>query len=105
VLADGKVVGRIYEQGSVGEPPDLRWFWSITSIVPATPGRDERHRRDARGGDGEVSRRLGQGKGDGYMNGPPPARIISRSKLDGGPRRFVSRSMNRSFYRSIRPTL
>jgi hypothetical protein len=38
VLADGNVVGRIYEQGGVGEPPELRWFWSIM-IVPATPGR------------------------------------------------------------------
>jgi hypothetical protein len=37
VLADGKVVGRIYEQGGVGEPPELRWLWSIM-IVPATPG-------------------------------------------------------------------
>ena len=37
MLADGKVVGRIYEQGSVGTPPELRWFWSITSIVPASP--------------------------------------------------------------------
>lgn len=27
VLADGKAVGRIYEQGGVGEPPELRWFW------------------------------------------------------------------------------
>jgi hypothetical protein len=34
VLADGKLVGRIYEQGSIGEPPELRWFWSITIIVP-----------------------------------------------------------------------
>jgi hypothetical protein len=34
VLADGKVVGRIYEQGGIG----LRWFWSVTEIVPATPG-------------------------------------------------------------------
>jgi hypothetical protein len=37
VLADGKVVGRIYEQGGIGEPPELRWFWSITAIVPASP--------------------------------------------------------------------
>jgi hypothetical protein len=39
VLADGKVVGRIYEvAGSRFDPPELRWFWSITVIVPATPG-------------------------------------------------------------------
>jgi hypothetical protein len=35
VLADGKVVGRIYEQGSASTPLELRWFWSITEIVPA----------------------------------------------------------------------
>jgi hypothetical protein len=26
VLAEGKVIGRIYEQGGVGTPPELRWF-------------------------------------------------------------------------------
>jgi hypothetical protein len=30
VLADGKVVGRIYEDASASTPPpSLRWFWSI----------------------------------------------------------------------------
>jgi hypothetical protein len=38
VLADGKVVGRIYEDASASTPPDMRWFWSVTEIVPATPG-------------------------------------------------------------------
>jgi hypothetical protein len=38
VLADGKVVGRIYDDGSSGAPPELRRFWSVTSILPATPG-------------------------------------------------------------------
>jgi hypothetical protein len=38
VLADGKVVGRILEEGSRFGPPELRWGWSITAIVPATPG-------------------------------------------------------------------
>jgi hypothetical protein len=38
VLADGKVVGRIYDDGSAGTPPELRWFWSVTAIWPATPG-------------------------------------------------------------------
>jgi hypothetical protein len=37
VLADGRVVGRIYEEGSASTPRELRWFWSITEIVPATP--------------------------------------------------------------------
>jgi hypothetical protein len=37
VLADGKVVGRIYEDASASTPPELRWFWPITEIVPAVP--------------------------------------------------------------------
>jgi hypothetical protein len=32
------VVGRILEEGSRFGPPELRWCWSITAIVPATPG-------------------------------------------------------------------
>jgi hypothetical protein len=39
VLADGKVVGRIYEDASASTPPDMRWFWSVTEIVPAIPNR------------------------------------------------------------------
>jgi hypothetical protein len=42
VLADGKVVGRIYERGSEDEPPDMRWFWSIM-IVPAVPNMTNGH--------------------------------------------------------------
>jgi hypothetical protein len=38
VLADGKVVGRILEEGSRFGPPELRWGWSITEIVPARSG-------------------------------------------------------------------
>jgi hypothetical protein len=38
VLVDGKVVGRIYENASVSAPPDMRWFWSVTAIAPATAG-------------------------------------------------------------------
>ena len=38
VIADGEVVGRILEEGSPFDPPDLRWTWSITSIWPATRG-------------------------------------------------------------------
>jgi hypothetical protein len=38
VLADGEVIGRILEEGSRFGPPELRWRWSITVIVPATPG-------------------------------------------------------------------
>jgi hypothetical protein len=38
VYADGKAIGRILEEGSRFGPPELRWRWSITSIVPVTPG-------------------------------------------------------------------
>jgi hypothetical protein len=38
VIADGKVVGRIYDNGSAGTPPDMRWPWSLM-VTPATPGR------------------------------------------------------------------
>jgi hypothetical protein len=43
VLADGKVVGRIYEPaGSRFDPPELRWFWSVL-VTPATPGVTNGH--------------------------------------------------------------
>jgi hypothetical protein len=35
VLADGKVVGRIYEQGSASMPPELGVLGSITEVVRA----------------------------------------------------------------------
>jgi hypothetical protein len=55
VLADGAVVGRIYEpRGSRFGPPDLRWGWSITEIIPANRGVTQRHGRNARRGHGEV---------------------------------------------------
>ena len=38
MLADGKPVGRIYEDASASTPPELRWRWSVTAIVPATRG-------------------------------------------------------------------
>jgi hypothetical protein len=37
VISDRTVVGRIYEDASGSTPPGMRWFWSITEIVPATP--------------------------------------------------------------------
>jgi hypothetical protein len=43
VLTDGKVIGRIYERGSAHEPPELRWFWSITEIAPAVPNKTNGH--------------------------------------------------------------
>jgi hypothetical protein len=33
VLADGKVVGRIYEDASASTPPSLRWFWWVIEVV------------------------------------------------------------------------
>jgi hypothetical protein len=38
VLADGKPVGHIYEDAHLSTPPDMRWFWSITEIVPVRSG-------------------------------------------------------------------
>jgi hypothetical protein len=43
VLADGKAVGRIYEDASASTPPDMRWFWSIFEIVPAVPNVTNGH--------------------------------------------------------------
>ena len=44
VLADGEVVGRIYEpRGSRFGPPELRWGWSIIAIVPDTRGVTNGH--------------------------------------------------------------
>jgi hypothetical protein len=43
VLADSKVVGRIYEDASASTAPELRWFWSITAIVPAVPNVTNGH--------------------------------------------------------------
>jgi hypothetical protein len=49
VLRNGKVVGRIYDDASAGTPPDMRWFPSVTAIVPATPGGILRRIRPAQG--------------------------------------------------------
>jgi hypothetical protein len=38
ILEDGSVVGRIYEDRSLGTPPELRWRWSITRYVPPRLG-------------------------------------------------------------------
>jgi hypothetical protein len=60
VLADGKVIGRIMEEGSR--------FGAAGAAVGMVDHRDRAgvtchawHRRDPRRGDGEVSRRLGEG--------------------------------------------
>jgi hypothetical protein len=42
VLADGKVVGRIYQDATAALPA-LRWFWSVTAIVPAIPNVTNGH--------------------------------------------------------------
>jgi hypothetical protein len=36
IVADGRAVGRIYEDRHT--PPDLRWFWSITVYVDPKQG-------------------------------------------------------------------
>jgi hypothetical protein len=33
IYADGKTVGRIYENGSASTAADRRWFWSVTVYV------------------------------------------------------------------------
>jgi hypothetical protein len=33
IYEDGEAVGRIYEIGGIGTPPDVRWFWSMTLLV------------------------------------------------------------------------
>jgi hypothetical protein len=61
VLADGKVVGRILKEGSRFGPPDSMGLVNHLDRAGDT-GCDERHRRDARRGDGQVSRGLGEGE-------------------------------------------
>lgn len=63
VLADGKAVGRIYERASALGPPDMRWFWSVTAIVPAIPNKNQWPRAHSRRGENEVPRCLGEGQG------------------------------------------
>src|SRR5256714_13543854 len=43
VLADGKVVGRIYEDASASTPPDMRWFWSILEVIRVPGVRTHGH--------------------------------------------------------------
>jgi hypothetical protein len=31
-------VGRLYEDGSLNMPPELRWFWSVVVYVPPAAG-------------------------------------------------------------------
>ena len=38
IYDDGEAVGRIYEVGGIGTPPDVRWFWSITLHVDGRLG-------------------------------------------------------------------
>jgi hypothetical protein len=38
VLDDGGAVGRLYEDGSLSTPPELRWFWSVVVYVPPAAG-------------------------------------------------------------------
>jgi hypothetical protein len=56
VLADGKVIGRIYEDASASTLPELRWFWSITEIVPAAPKVTNGHAATLDEAEAQVSR-------------------------------------------------
>ena len=38
MLDDGREVGRIYEDGSISTPAELRWFWSVSLYVPPAAG-------------------------------------------------------------------
>jgi hypothetical protein len=38
IYDDGEAVGRIYEIGGIGTPPDVQWFWSMTLLVAWRPG-------------------------------------------------------------------
>ena len=42
VLADGRAIGRIYEDATAALTA-LRWFWSVTEIVPAIPNKTKGH--------------------------------------------------------------
>jgi hypothetical protein len=42
-FAEGKIDGRIYEDAHRSTPPELRWFWSVTAIVPAVPNVTNGH--------------------------------------------------------------
>jgi hypothetical protein len=60
VLADGKVVGRILQENTSACPSYLGLVDHIRLAGHA--GREERHRRDARRGNGEVSGVVGEGR-------------------------------------------
>jgi hypothetical protein len=38
VLDDGGAVGRLYQDGSLSTPPELRWFWSVVVYMPPATG-------------------------------------------------------------------
>jgi hypothetical protein len=71
----------ILESGSRFDPPDLLWTWSVTAIVPATPGVTNGTRRDARRGDGEVSGGVGEG-----LISYPVALFLSSAKFATQPK-------------------
>jgi hypothetical protein len=47
----------MYEDASAGTPPGLRWFWSVTAIVPAIPNATNGTAVDAARGEDEVGKR------------------------------------------------
>jgi hypothetical protein len=78
VLADGKVIGRIYEDASASTLPELRWFWSITEIVPAAPKVTNGHAATLDEAEAQVSR------GTLPLTMPPLTARASGSEDDGG---------------------
>jgi hypothetical protein len=66
------VIGRIYDDGSSGAPPELRWFWSVTAIWPATPGVTN----------GTAAMRGGLGSACEEVTAP--RRRLGRRPIDGG---------------------
>jgi hypothetical protein len=38
-----KSSGALYEDAHLSTQPDMRWFWSVTAIVPATPSVTNGH--------------------------------------------------------------
>jgi hypothetical protein len=88
VLADAKVVGRILQENTSGLP-ELRWGWYLM-VTLATPWPDERHCRDARRGDGEISEGLDEGEGARLIAGISPSPRADLCSSDGAAGRSLS---------------
>jgi hypothetical protein len=65
----------------------LRWFWSVTEIVPAVPNVTNGYARDARRSEGKISGRLGEGQGGRLIVG---VREDDARGRDGGVRQELA---------------